>query len=458
MPDDTNTPNEFPGDIDNYTPAIIVLKRYVAAARADVETAIAELDKDYNTSKANIESATLLTEATLNSEMTTARASVRDGYTSSGDAFGDIEEPLVSLDKWVVGTLGVNANKPAYNSPVFYYEGSWYNHKLLGASLETELQFSRSHEFVAEDEGIPAAYVGDLSHGLVLRNETHRISAHAVQDGEVMAIIEDDPFFGNMIVIRQVDGYWARYYHLANDVRWDYLGEHLPRLRVGDAVHAGEELRNADSGFFVDVCYTDRLKLNYYDWGNADLETVRENYLILDRVGSEAEPAFYKTGTYYEQVIPALYIYPTDSMIEGTVQTINFRLNKPPDHDVTVTIGSLGAPVTFLEDTTFTFTADNWRDARGIAMRAEETDEVYVDEGVVVVFHCVSDGEFNGLGPSRVIPIMNDDEEPDPELPAAIEFFSFPSAMDEGQTKVFQIRLTNRAHDECDDYSTEYSA
>ena len=444
MPDDTNTPGVFPGDMDNYTPAIIFLERYVDAAQDELDAAINALDQNYNTSKTNIESSALLISATLNAEMSITRGSVRDGYTSSGDALGDIEEPLVSLDKWVIGGLDYNPNKPDYNSPVYYYPGSWYNNKLEGGyGDEPFVRFNLAHEFTVEDDGIPTQFVGSVCHGLVLEREPHHFRAHTIQDGEVMAIIEDDAFFGNMMVIRQTDGLWARYYQLTSFVRWDSTGEHIPFLKVGDAVHAGDQLGLVNERLFVDVCFTDRLRLNYYDWIGSTLADVRANYLALDRVGTEDAPALYKTGTYWGGVDPDVFVYQLDEMTEGQIQTVLFRLNKPITEDVNVLFEVFG-DAAILDETNFTFTPDDWYSARGTRIRADETDTYYADETLSLLFSCHSEGEFLNTITHATVLVRNDDVIPAPPGSKSLVFNDFPTSIDEAQAKVFHVQLGSK--------------
>ena len=442
MPDDTNTPGVFPGDMDNYTPAIIFLKRYVVAAQAELDAAINALDQDYNTAKANIESGTLLMTTTVNAEMSVARAAVRDGYTSSGDALGDVEEPLVWLDKWVVpGGLTYNVNKPDFNSPVYYYPGSWYNNKLQGAlANEYVVKCRLAHEFT-DDDGVPTQYVGDVCHGLVLERDSQHWRVHTIQDGEIMAIIEDDLFFGNMIIVRQTDGLWARYYQLLNFNRWDYTGEWVPHLKVGDAVHAGDQLGLIDTQVFVDVCYTDALRLDYFNWFDSTIGDVRDNYLELDREGTDDAPAYYKTGTYYGGIDPEVYVLPTEDMVEGSIQTLYVRLNKPITEDVAVALTVVDGEAEILDAAFFAFTPDDWYTAQATRLLAHETNMSYVDDVAHLLFTCHSEGEFNAVSKPLSIVLVNDDIEPEPEGPRKLLFSDFPNVMQEGQTKVFSLVL-----------------
>ena len=443
MAHDDAASNVFPGDMDDFTPAITFLKRYAKAARVEVEGALTQLDQDYNTAKANIESGTLLVQTTLNAQMTTVRSSVFTGYTTSGEAVGDMETPLVALDQYVSQALDYNPDKPDYNSPVYYYPGSWYNNKLSGGVSHdyAVVRYNRLHEFMADDEGVPTQFVGDLCHGLVLHEEeSESFEAHAIMDGEVMAVIEDDPFFGNMIVIRQTDGLWARYYQLLNFNRWDWQAEWVPDIKVGDAVHAGDGLALAGDQFFLDVCHTDRLRLNYYDWAGTDLGIIRDNYLALDRVGTGDDPAYYVTGTYYGLIDPDVYIYPLYDMLEGNYQTVYCRLNKPITEDVDVLLQVYG-DATIKDAARFTFTPEDWYSAQDTRIYAEQTDTEYVDTSLLLHFQCASDGEFNNVITTRAIQLLNDDYESEPEGPKALIVDSFPTNIDEAQAKVFYVSL-----------------
>ena len=174
---------------------------------------------------------------------------------------------------------------------------------------------------------------------------------------------------------------------------------------------------------------TDSLTFTTANWTTPQTVTVRaaqdedaaaDAAVTLSHVISSVDDSFYNgisiqnaTVTITEDDSAGVSIDPTDlTVVEGSSGGYTVVLDTQPTGDVTVTIsGHAGTDIT-LDETTLTFTADNWDAPQKVTVSAAQDDDAAADAAVSLSHTVISvdDTLYNGISTESVPVTITDDD------------------------------------------------